>query len=98
MTSLFQSATGSKVNVSPMKVIRMPVSIGGGTQYAQVVTTSSAGSLSKIDGIPHGVKVVKLAPAPVASSSQQQQQQQQYFQTRVSQVNAVLKYKTVMLE
>ena len=97
MTSLFQSATGSKVNVSPMKVIRMPVSIGGGTQYAQVVTTSSAGSLSKIDGIPHGVKVVKLAPAPVASSSQQQQQQQ-YFQTRVSQVNAVLIYKTVMLE
>lgn len=73
-----QSASGSKVNVSPMKVIRMPASMGAGTQYAQVVTTSSAGtSLSRVDGIPHGVKVVKLAPGPITSNAQQ------YFQTRV---------------
>ena len=58
-----------------MKVIRMPASMGGGTQYAQVMTTTTGNS-----GIPQGVKVVKLAPGPITSNAHQ------YFQSRVSQV------------
>ena len=45
---------GSKVNVSPMKVIRLP---GGMTQ----------GNVIGHDGIPHGIKVVKLPASSIAA-------------------------------
>ena len=79
-----------------MKVIRMPMSIAGGTQFAQVTSATMApttAALSRVDGVnvgvglPQGIKVVKLAPTPMASSSQQQHQ---FFQTRVTQVKRPL--------
>ena len=48
---------GSKVNVSPMKVIRLPA---GGTTTGQVLTQ---------DGVPHGVKVVKLPASSIATAT-----------------------------
>ena len=65
-----------------MKVIRMPVSVSGGTQFAQVTSATMANRGDGI-GLSHAIKVVKLAPTPMASTSQQHHQ---IFQTRVSQV------------
>ena len=48
---------GSKVNVSPMKVIRLPA---GGTTTGQVLAQ---------DGVPHGVKVVKLPASSIATAT-----------------------------
>ena len=48
---------GSKVNVSPMKVIRLPGGMATGTAFTQ-------------DGVPHGVKVVKLPASSLAQVSQ----------------------------
>ena len=48
---------GSKVNVSPMKVIRLPA---GGTTTGQVFAQ---------DGVPHGVKVVKLPASSIATAT-----------------------------
>ena len=47
---------GSKVNVSPMKVIRLP---GGMT----------TGNVIGQDGLPHGVKVVKLPASSIAAAT-----------------------------
>ena len=49
-------AGGSKVNVSPMKVIRLP---GGMT----------TGNVIGQDGLPHGVKVVKLPASSIAAAT-----------------------------
>ena len=48
---------GSKVNVSPMKVIRLPA---GGT---------TTGTAFGQDGVPHGVKVVKLPASSIAAGN-----------------------------
>ena len=47
---------GSKVNVSPMKVIRLPGGMATGTAFGQ-------------DGVPHGVKVVKLPASSIAAAT-----------------------------
>ena len=47
---------GSKVNVSPMKVIRRPGGMATGTAFSQ-------------DGVPHGVKVVKLPASSIAAAT-----------------------------
>ena len=47
---------GSKVNVSPMKVIRLPGGMTPGTAFGQ-------------DGVPHGVKVVKLPASSIAAAT-----------------------------
>ena len=49
-------AGGSKVNVSPMKVIRLPGGMTTGTAIGQ-------------DGVPHGVKVVKLPASSITSAT-----------------------------
>ena len=57
-----QSATGPKLSGSPMKIIKIPAPTGDGHR---MMNTSS-------NGMPAGVKLVKLAPSSMSSTSSPQ--------------------------
>ena len=78
-----QAAPGSGANKaigsSPVKIIKLPASVGSdGTR----VVTASPGN-----GIPAGVKVVKLAPSPMVTASGHQSH---FYQARATQVRELI--------
>ena len=82
----FQAAAGSGANramgSSPVKIIKLPAStMSDGTR---LVTSSPS------NGLPAGVKVVKLAPSPMATASGHQSH---FYQARATQVRKRLLFK-----